>query len=96
MVTLDNQGVSEKLNPMGSSSVTRATRIINDIYNASNNELIRTHTLVKNRIMLIDSTPHRQWYETHCTLFLGPKKGGRLTPEEEEKKAVKENSEEIG
>ena len=33
------------------------------VYNASNNELVRTKTLVKNAIVQIDATPFRQWYE---------------------------------
>ncbi|KAK2104356.1 40S ribosomal protein [Saguinus oedipus] len=67
-----------------SSSCTRKTRIIDVVYNASNNELVRTKTLVKNCIVLIDSTPYRQWYESHYALPLGRKKGAKLTPEEEE------------
>ncbi|XP_006884045.1 PREDICTED: 40S ribosomal protein S8-like [Elephantulus edwardii] len=45
----------------GSECCTRKTRIIDVVYNASNNELVRTKTLVKNCIVLIDSTPYRQW-----------------------------------
>ncbi|ELW69910.1 Ras-associating and dilute domain-containing protein [Tupaia chinensis] len=64
---------------------TCKTRIIDVVYNASNNELVRTKTLVKNYIALIDSTPYRQWYESHYTLPLGlKKKGAKLSPEEEE------------
>ncbi|KAF6345562.1 ribosomal protein S8 [Rhinolophus ferrumequinum] len=63
---------------------TRKTRIIDVVYNASNNELVRTKTLVKNCIVLVDSTPYRQWYESHYALPLGRKKGAKLTPEEEE------------
>ncbi|KAL6090899.1 hypothetical protein STEG23_035011 [Scotinomys teguina] len=59
-------------------------RIIDVVYNASNNELVRTKTLVKNCFVLIDSTPYRQWYESHYALSLGRKKGAKLTPEEEE------------
>ncbi|NXP31547.1 RS8 protein, partial [Leiothrix lutea] len=73
----DWQGWSE-------SCCTRKTRIIDVVYNASNNELVRTKTLVKNCIVLIDSTPYRQWYEAHYALPLGRKKGAKLTPEEEE------------
>lgn len=32
------------------------------VYNASNNELVRTKTLVKNAIVQIDATPFKQWY----------------------------------
>ncbi|XP_017396190.1 40S ribosomal protein S8 [Cebus imitator] len=39
----------------GSECCTRKTRIIDVVYNASNNELVRTKTLVKNCIVLIDS-----------------------------------------
>ncbi|XP_016412816.1 40S ribosomal protein S8-like, partial [Sinocyclocheilus rhinocerous] len=63
---------------------TRKTRIIDVVYNASNNELVRTKTLVKNCIVLVDSTPFRQWYEAHYAIPLGRKKGAKLTPEEEE------------
>ena len=68
----------------GSECCTRKTRIIDVVYNASNNELVGTKTLVKNCIVLIDSTPYRKWYESHYALPLGRKKGAKLTPEEEE------------
>jgi ribosomal protein S8E len=57
---------------------TRKTRIIDVVYNASNNELVRTKTLVKNAIVTIDATPFRQWYEAHYALPLGRKKGAKL------------------
>ncbi|KAJ7826603.1 WD40-repeat-containing domain protein [Mycena olivaceomarginata] len=34
------------------------------VYNASNNELVQTNTLVKSAIIQIDATPFRQWYKT--------------------------------
>ncbi|KAF8532501.1 40S ribosomal protein S8 [Gautieria morchelliformis] len=49
----------------GSEHVTKKTRIIVVVYNASNNELVRTNTLVKGAIVQIDATPFRQWYEQH-------------------------------
>ncbi|RDB24845.1 40S ribosomal protein S8-B [Hypsizygus marmoreus] len=49
----------------GSEHVTKKTRIISVVYNASNNELVRTNTLVKSAIIQIDATPFRQWYESH-------------------------------
>lgn len=60
------------------SGSTRKTRIIDVVYNASNNELVRTKTLVKNAIVVVDATPFRQWYESHYTLPLGRKKGAKL------------------
>ncbi|KAF5355201.1 hypothetical protein D9756_005411 [Leucocoprinus leucothites] len=49
----------------GSEHVTKKTRIIGVVYNASNNELVRTNTLVKSAIIQVDATPFRQWYELH-------------------------------
>ncbi|TFY73825.1 hypothetical protein EWM64_g10188 [Hericium alpestre] len=49
----------------GSETVTKKTRLIGVVYNASNNELVRTNTLVKGAIIQIDATPFRQWYEAH-------------------------------
>lgn len=62
----------------GVSGCTRKTRIIDVVYNASNNELVRTKTLVKNCVILVDSAPFRQWYESHYALPLGRKKGAKL------------------
>ena len=45
-----------------SEAVSRKTRILNVIYNASNNELVRTNTLVKNCIVTIDASPFSNWY----------------------------------
>uniref|UniRef100_A0A2K5DTY7 40S ribosomal protein S8 n=1 Tax=Aotus nancymaae TaxID=37293 RepID=A0A2K5DTY7_AOTNA len=59
----------------GSERCTRKISIIDVVYNVSNNELVSTKTLVKNCIVLIDSTPYRPWFETHYALPLGHKKG---------------------
>ncbi|KAL0217380.1 hypothetical protein RCL1_007961 [Eukaryota sp. TZLM3-RCL] len=45
--------------------VAQKTRILDVVFNATNNELTRTKTLVKNCIVQIDSTPFRQWYENY-------------------------------
>lgn len=44
----------------GTEAISRKVRIIDVVYNASNNELVRTKTLVKGAIVTIDSTPFRQ------------------------------------
>ena len=56
----------------GSESVTRKTRIISVVYNASNNELVRTNTLVKGAVVQVDATPFRQWYEAHVSSHFAP------------------------
>merc|ERR1711979_112542 len=68
----------------GSEAVARKVRIIDVVYNASNNELVRTKTLVKGAIILVDCTPFRQWYESHYQTALGRKKNAKLTEEEEQ------------
>ncbi len=42
-------------------ATTRKCRVLDVVYNSSNNELVRTKTLVKNCIIHIDCTPFRQW-----------------------------------
>lgn len=58
----------------GSESVSRKTRVLDVVYNATNNELVRTKTIVKNCIVLIDSNPFRQWYLKHYDVELNKKK----------------------
>lgn len=65
-----------------SEGTARKTRIIDVVYNASNNELVRTKTLVKNAIIVIDATPFRQWYESHYILPLGRKRDKKDTSDE--------------
>jgi len=72
----------------GSEAVSRKTRILDVSYNASNNELVRTQTLVKNAIIQIDATPFKQWYQQHYGVELGLKKAaaaGEEAAKEEEK-----------
>merc|ERR1712183_745328 len=58
----------------GSEAITRKTRVLDVMYNASNNELLRTKTLVKNAIIQIDSTPFRTWYEAHYATPIAKKR----------------------
>jgi small subunit ribosomal protein S8e len=58
----------------GSEALTRKTRILDVVYNASNNELVRTQTLVKSAIVQVDAAPFKQWYLTHYGVDIGRKK----------------------
>ena len=58
----------------GSQSCTRKSRIIDVVYNATSNEMIRTKTLVKGAIVSVDSSPFRQWYYKHYGVLLGKKR----------------------
>ncbi|CAK9226117.1 unnamed protein product [Sphagnum troendelagicum] len=81
----------------GSEAVTRKARILDVVYNSSNNELVRTQTLVKNAIVQVDAAPFRQWYSQHYGLDIGKKKkvvaakkdSEGVEATEEEKKASK-------
>ncbi|ORX39443.1 ribosomal protein S8e/ribosomal biogenesis NSA2 [Kockovaella imperatae] len=65
----------------GSEHVTRKTRLLQVRYNASNNELLRTQTLVKSCVVDVDATPFRQWYESHYAQPIT--KGGKTTTTED-------------
>ncbi|KAK2194501.1 bifunctional Ribosomal protein S8e/Ribosomal protein S8e-ribosomal biogenesis NSA2/Ribosomal protein S8e subdomain, partial [Babesia duncani] len=54
-----------------SENVTRKTRVMDVVYNASNNELVRTKTIVKNCIVTIDASPFKLWYKNHYGTELG-------------------------
>jgi small subunit ribosomal protein S8e len=58
----------------GSEVSTRKARILDVVYNASNNELLRTKTIVKGCIVAIDASKLKQWYETHYGITLSAKK----------------------
>ncbi|XP_057828929.1 small ribosomal subunit protein eS8 [Cryptomeria japonica] len=58
----------------GSEAVTRKSRILDVVYNASNNELVRTQTLVKSAIVQVDAAPFRIWYQQHYGQDIGRKK----------------------
>ncbi|CAJ2670078.1 unnamed protein product [Trifolium pratense] len=58
----------------GSEAVTRKTRLLDVVYNSSNNELVRTQTLVKSAIVQVDAAPFKQWYLQHYGVEIGRKK----------------------
>ncbi|KAL4426335.1 hypothetical protein ABPG74_006273 [Tetrahymena malaccensis] len=72
----------------GSENVTRKTKILDVKYNATNNELVRTKTLVKNSIVEIDSTPFREWYKLHYGIDLGLKKDRTVLGNKEKSRHV--------
>ncbi|XP_024638441.2 40S ribosomal protein S8 [Medicago truncatula] len=75
----------------GSEAVTRKTRLLNVVYNASNNELVRTQTLVKSAIVQVDAAPFKQWYLQHYGVEIGSaKKTSGKKDSAEESEAVTE------
>jgi len=57
----------------GTEVCTRKVRVLDVTYNASNNELVRTKTLVKGAIVLVDAHPFKTWYEAHYGVTIGHK-----------------------
>ncbi|KAM3744087.1 hypothetical protein ACB098_06G025500 [Castanea mollissima] len=83
----------------GSEAVTRKTRLLDVVYNASNNELVRTQTLVKSAIVQVDAAPFKQWYLQHYGVEIGRKKkttaSTKKEGEEGEAAAVTATTEEV-
>lgn len=75
-----------------SQGAARKTRILDVVYNASNNELVRTKTLVKNCIITLDATPFKQFYEAHYLLPLGRRKDAKNAIAEDEDPLAKKRS----
>jgi len=74
----------------GSENCTKKVRILDVVYNATSNELVRTKTLLKNTIVQVDAQPFKQWYIKKYGVELGKKtKGGK----KEEKAAAEEKGE---
>ena len=69
------------------------SRILDVVYNATNNELVRTKTITKNTIVQVDATPFKKFYQEHYDIELGKKKvvqataEGETKPEEKKKKS---------
>lgn len=58
----------------GSEAVAKKCKILDTVYNATNNELVRTKTIVKNAIVSIDANPFRLFYFKKYDVELNPKK----------------------
>lgn len=64
-----------------SEAFSSKTRILDVVYNATNNELVRTKTLVKNTIVQVDATPFKKFYAEHYDVELGKKKQKEVAAE---------------
>jgi small subunit ribosomal protein S8e len=58
----------------GTEVATMKVPVLDVVYNASNNELVRTKTLVKGAIVLVDAKPFQKWYQNHYGVEIGKKK----------------------
>eukprot|EP00449_Zooxanthella_nutricula_P030337 CAMPEP_0198487896 /NCGR_PEP_ID=MMETSP1462-20131121/353_1 /TAXON_ID=1333877 /ORGANISM="Brandtodinium nutriculum, Strain RCC3387" /LENGTH=71 /DNA_ID=CAMNT_0044216345 /DNA_START=9 /DNA_END=221 /DNA_ORIENTATION=- len=55
----------------GSENCAKKVRLLDVVYNATSNELVRTKTLTKNSIVQIDAQPFKQWYLKKYGVDLG-------------------------
>jgi len=74
-------------------AVTRKTRILRVVYNSTNNELVRTNTLVKSSIIQIDSTPFKAWYFQYYNVDLSKKDSKEAQEAKKEAKKGEEKKE---
>ena len=71
------------------------TRILDVVYNATNNELVRTKTVTKNTVVQVDATPFRKWYQEHYDVELGKKKQKDATAEGAKPEEAKKRSKHV-
>jgi len=76
----------------GSENCTKKVRILDVVYNATSNELVRTKTLVKNAIVQIDGQPFKQWYLRKYGVTLGVKKGAKASDKAKDEAEVKRSN----
>eukprot|EP00420_Gonyaulax_spinifera_P007131 CAMPEP_0197942556 /NCGR_PEP_ID=MMETSP1439-20131203/124472_1 /TAXON_ID=66791 /ORGANISM="Gonyaulax spinifera, Strain CCMP409" /LENGTH=208 /DNA_ID=CAMNT_0043565813 /DNA_START=23 /DNA_END=649 /DNA_ORIENTATION=+ len=76
----------------GSENCAKKVRILDVVYNASSNELVRTKTLVKNAIIQVDAQPFKQWYLKKYGVDLGRKKKGAQPKEKKDEEEVKRSA----
>jgi small subunit ribosomal protein S8e len=70
-------------------AVAQRARILDVVYNATSNELVRTKTLVKNAIVSVDAAPFKQWYVKHFGIDLDAARKVKKVNKDEKKKTVK-------
>merc|ERR1711862_521371 len=72
----------------GSENCSKKVRILDVVYNATSNELVRTKTLTKNTIVQVDAHAFQHWYLKKYGVELGKKgKKDATKTEEVEKKS---------
>merc|ERR1712203_213085 len=76
----------------GSENCSKKVRILDTVYNATSNELVRTKTLLKNTIVQVDAQPFKQWYLKKYGVELG-KKSKKGTQDKQVEKPSDEKAE---
>lgn len=73
----------------GTEAVAHPARILDVVYNATSNELVRTKTLVKNCVVSIDAAPFKLWYAKHYGVDLDSSKKKKAKAGDKKKVAKK-------
>jgi small subunit ribosomal protein S8e len=74
----------------GSEAVSQRARILDVVYNATSNELVRTQTLVKNCIVSVDAAPFKNFFAKQYGIDIdAAKKKNKKTGKTDTKKATK-------
>ncbi|RNC50649.1 40S ribosomal protein S8, partial [Trypanosoma cruzi] len=76
----------------GTEAIAQRARILDVVYNATSNELVRTKTLVKNCIVVVDAAPFKLWYAKHYGIDLDAAKSKKTAQSTTEKKKSKKTS----
>ena len=68
-----------------SESITKKSRVVDVVYNATNNEYVRMKVLTKGAIVQIDAAPFRAYYASHYNKAMGQaKRKGKPVPEQDQ------------
>jgi small subunit ribosomal protein S8e len=79
--------LSPSPSPTGSEHHSAKSRILDVKYNSSNNELVRTKTLVKGCVVEIEAAPFKTWYQQKYGFTFGTKNGKDIIPGEAAKRS---------
>ena len=71
----------------GTEGVSTRARILDVVYNATSNELVRTKSLVKNCIVSVDAAPFKLFLAKHYGLSLDAKKSAAKKVDSKDKKS---------
>ena len=73
-----------------SEAVSQRARILDVVYNATSNELVRTKALVKNCIVSVDAAPFKHHFAKHYGIDIDASKKKKTTAKDEKSKKAKD------
>jgi len=77
----------------GTEGIAQRARILDVVYNATSNELVRTKTLVKNAIVSVDAAPFKVWYAKQYGVDVDKKSKAKAAAGKGAKKGAKKGAE---